>query len=116
MRQTNLKKLRRLTKSNEFFYFECLGQFDGFLFKNQFSNFCNSFIPDFEKLHNLIHLNDFSETKIIFDDSSISDSEYSENCETTSSSIVKGKEAEMYDGRLKVNLQVRMLLICLRET
>ena len=33
------------------------------------------FIPDFENLYNLIHLNDVSDTKTTFDDSSTSDSE-----------------------------------------
>ena len=46
-----------------------------FLFKHQFLKFCNSFVPDFENLHNLIHLNDVSDANTMFDDSSISDSE-----------------------------------------
>ena len=43
-------------------YFACLTQFyshdEFFDFMHYFSNFCNSFIPDFESLHCLIHLND----------------------------------------------------------
>ena len=43
-------------------YFACLTRFDShdefFDFKHYFSKFCNSFIPDFENLHYLIHLND----------------------------------------------------------
>ena len=72
-----------------------------FLFKHQFLNFCNSFVPEFENLHNLIHLNDVSRTNTTFDDSGISDSENSENCGTKPSSNVQGNEAEMCDGRLK---------------
>ena len=72
-----------------------------FLFKHQFLNFCNSFVPDFENLHNLTHLNDVSDTNTIFDDSSISGSENSKTCEDTPSSNVQVNEAEMRDGRLK---------------
>ena len=105
LRQRKLKKLRKLTKNNEFLFFVCLGQFDShepvFLFKHQFLKFCNSFVPDFENLHNLIHLNDVSDTNTIFDDSSISDPENSKSCEGTPFSNVQGNEAEMCDGRLK---------------
>ena len=42
-------------------YFACLTLFDShdefFDFKHNFSKFCNSFIPDFENLHYLAHLN-----------------------------------------------------------
>ena len=63
--------------------------------------FCNSFVPDFENLHNLKHLNDVSDANTLFDDSSISDSENSKCCEGTPSSNVQGNEAEMCDSRLK---------------
>ena len=62
LRRRKLKELRKLTKSNTFLFFECLGEFDSHepfffcLFKHQFLKFCNSFVPDFENLHNLIHL------------------------------------------------------------
>ena len=43
LRQRKLKTLKKLTKSNEFLFFECLGQFDSqepfFLFKHQFFKF-----------------------------------------------------------------------------
>ena len=58
-------------------------------------------MPDFENLHNLIHLNDVPDTNTIFHDSSISDSENSKSCETTASSNLHGNEAEMCDGQLK---------------
>ena len=94
-----------MKKSNEFLFFECLGQFDShepfFSFKHQFFKFCNLFVPDFKNLHNLIHVNDVSDTKTMFDDSSISNSENSKNCEGTPFSNVQGNEAEMCDGRLK---------------
>ena len=89
LRRRKLKKLKKLTKSNEFLFFEYLGQFDShepfFLFKNQFLKFRNSFVLDFENLHNLIGLNDVSDTNTIFDDSSISDSENCKSCEGTPS-------------------------------
>ena len=105
LRQRKFKKLKKLTKSNKFLFFERLGQFDShepfFSFKHQFLKFCNSFVPDFENLHNLIHLNDVSDANTTFNDSSISDSENSKSSEGTPSSNVQGNEAEMCDGRLK---------------
>ena len=71
------------------------------MFKHQFLKFCNSFVPDFENLHNLIHLNHVSDTKTMFDGSSISDSENSKSREAAPLSNVQGNEAEMCDGRLK---------------
>ena len=59
------------------------------------------YVSDFENLHNLIHLNDDSDTNTIFEDSSINDSENSKSCETTPSSNVQGNEAEICEGRLK---------------
>ena len=59
------------------------------------------YVPDFENLHNLIHLNDDSDTSTIFVDSSINDSENSKNCETTRSLNVQGNEPEICDSRLK---------------
>ena len=106
LQQRKLKKLKKLTKSSKFLFFECLGQFGSyepfFSFKHQFFfKFCNSFVPDFENLHNLVHLNDVFDTKTMLDDSSISDSQNSKNCEGTPFSNVQGNEAEMCDGRLK---------------
>ena len=79
-------------KSNGFLHFECLGQFDSHqpLFKHQFSNYCNSIVPDFKNLQNLIHLNDISDTNTIFDDTL-----------KTLNVVrlhVQGNEAEMCDG------------------
>ena len=103
-----------MTRSNKFLFFECLEQFDShepfFLFKHQFLKFYNSFVPDFENLHNLIHLNDVSDTKTMFDDSSISDSENSKNCESTPFSNVQGNEAEMCDGQLKGKILIENVI------
>ena len=55
-------------------------------------------MPDFKNRHNLIHLNDVSDTNTIFDDCSISDSENFKSCEGTPSSNAQGNEAEMCDG------------------
>ena len=71
------------------------------MFKHQFLKFCNSFVPDFENPHNLIHLNDVSDANTLFDGYSISDSENPKSCEGTPSSNVQGNETEMRDGRLK---------------
>ena len=57
--------------------------------------------PDLDNLHNLIHSDDDSDTNTLFDDSSVTDSENSQNCETTPSSSVQGNEAELGDDRLK---------------
>ena len=61
LKHKKLKKLRKLCKDNSNLYFACLTRFDShdefFDFKHYFSKFCNSFIPDFENLHYLIHLN-----------------------------------------------------------
>ena len=49
-------------KDNLNLYFACLARFDShddfFDFKQYFFKFCNSFVPDFENLHYLVHLND----------------------------------------------------------
>ena len=46
-------------------------------------------------------MNDVSDTKTMFDDSRISDSENSKNCEGTPFSNVQDNETEMCEGRLK---------------
>ena len=57
-----LKELRKLCKDNSNLYFACLTRFEShdefFDFKYYFLQFCNSFVPDFENLHYLAHLND----------------------------------------------------------
>ena len=62
LKHEKFKKLRKLCKDNSNLYFACLTRFDShdefFLMSNIFKEFCNSFIPDFEKLYYLIHLND----------------------------------------------------------
>ena len=71
------------------------------LFKHQISNYCNLLVPDFENFHNLIHLNDVSDTNTMFDNSSLTDSKNSKRCESTPSSNVQGNESEMCNGPLK---------------
>ena len=57
-----MKKLRKLRKNNLNLYFACFARFDShdnfFEFKHYFFKFCNSFVPDFENFHYLVHLND----------------------------------------------------------
>ena len=61
LRLKNLKKIRKLA-NNEDLYFACLERFESlyqyFCLKYRFFNFCESFIPDFENLHYLLHLNE----------------------------------------------------------
>ena len=78
-----------------------IGQFERHkpcLFKHQFFNFYNLFVPEFENLHNPIQLNNISDTNYKFDDFSTSDSENSIYCETKLSSNMFGNEAGMCDG------------------
>ena len=62
LKHKKLKKLRRLCKDNSNLHFACLTRFEShdefFDFKHYFSKFCNSFVPDFENLHYIVHLND----------------------------------------------------------
>ena len=57
-----LQKFRKFCKDNSILYFACLTRFGShdefFDFKQYFSKFCNSFVPDFENPHYLVHLND----------------------------------------------------------
>ena len=50
-------------------YFACLTRFDShgefFDFKHYFSKFCDSFVPDFENLHYLVHLIDYVNRTLI---------------------------------------------------
>ena len=52
-----------MRKDNSNLYFACLTHFDShgefFDFKHYFCKFCDSFVPDFENLHYLVHLNDY---------------------------------------------------------
>ena len=60
-------------------YFACLERFEShykcFRLKSRFFDFCESFIPDFENLHHLSHLNesedDVNEAKYLENDSSV---------------------------------------------
>ena len=62
LKHKKLEKLPKLCKDYSNVYFACLARFDSqddfFDFKHYSFKFCNSFVPDFENLHYLIHLND----------------------------------------------------------
>ena len=103
------KKIRKLA-SNEDLYLACLERFEShyqfFRLKYRFFNFCESFIPDFENLHYLLHLNesedDVSEKNDLKNDSSV------EIRDVNTSSIdnklnVKDNAAKMLDNRLQGN-------------
>ena len=61
LRLKKLKKIRKLA-SDEDLYFACLERFEShyqfFRLKYRFYEFCESFIPDFENLQYLLHLNE----------------------------------------------------------
>ena len=61
LRFKNLKKIRMLT-STDVLNFACLEHFEShcqfFRLKSRFFYFCENFIPDFENLHYLLHLNE----------------------------------------------------------
>ena len=91
-------------------YFACLKRFESryqfFRLKSRFFNFCKIFIPDFENLHYLLHLNEsedgVSEDKVLQKDSSV------EMCDVNTSSLdnnlnVKDNAAKMLDNRLLGN-------------
>ena len=60
LRLKKLKKIRMLA-STDYLYFACLERFEShyqfFHLKSRFFNFCESFIPYFENLYYLLHLN-----------------------------------------------------------
>ena len=96
------KETSKVDKKYKFSYRKCFGQFERHkpcVFKDQFFNFYNFFVPDFENLHNPIQLNNTSDTNNKFNDSITSDSENSKYCETKLSSNMLGNEAEMCDWR-----------------
>ena len=70
LKRKKLKKLRKLCKDNSNVYFACLTRFDShdelFDFNHFFFFlFCNSFVPDFENLHYLVHLNDYRNCTLV---------------------------------------------------
>ena len=82
-RRRKLKKLRKLS-NNETLYFKCLERFEShfefFSFKFKFLEFCNNFIPDFENLYYLLHLNVSDSIK----ESSSEKAEPKQDCSKTS--------------------------------
>ena len=96
--------------SNDDLYFACLEHFEShyqfFRLKSRFFDFCESFIPDFENLHYLLHLNesedDVNEEKDLENDSSV------ETRDVNTSSLdnrlnVKDNAAKMLNNRLQGN-------------
>ena len=93
------KKTWRVDKKHKFLYRKCLCQFDSY--KDQFFNFYDLLVPDFENLHNQIQLHDIFDTNNKFDDSSASNSKNSKYCETKPSSNMPSNEGGMCDDRFK---------------
>ena len=93
------RKLKTLGKlsNNETLYFKCLERFEShfefFLFKFNFLEFCNNFVPDFENLYYLLHLNTSSSIK----ESSSENYESKDDCSKI--------HAKMYAWRLEMELQ-----------
>ena len=82
-RRRKLKKLHKLS-NNETLYLKCLERFEShfeyFLFKFNFLEFCNNFVPDFENLYYLLHLNTSESIK----ESSSEISELKQDCSKNS--------------------------------
>ena len=82
-RRRKLKKLHKLS-TNETLYLKCLERFEShfeyFLFKFNFLEFCNNFVPDFENLYYLLHLNTSDSIK----ESSSEKSESKQDCSKNS--------------------------------
>ena len=82
-RRRKLKKLRKFS-NNETLYFKCLerfeSHFDFFSFKFDFLEFCNNFVPDFQKLYYLLHWNNSDSIK----ESSLEKSESKQDCSKNS--------------------------------
>ena len=80
--QRKLKKLHKLS-NNETLYFKCLEPFEShfefFSFKFNFLEFCNNFVPDFEKLYYPLHLNTSDSIKESSSENSESKQECSKN-------------------------------------
>ena len=118
-----MKKLRKLCKDNSNLYFACLTRFDShdefFDFKYYFSKFCNSFVPDFENLHYLVHLNDNmngtlvdsnSDKEIVlnitgFHDEEVLDKQSLTGCDHSESHLnEEGNDVFILNGQIKGNL------------
>ena len=89
-----LKKLCKLS-NNETLYFKCLERFEShfqfFWFQFNFLEFCNNFVPDFENLYYLLHLNTSDSIKEISPEKSESKQDCSKNsCKNACSEIGNG--------------------------
>ena len=82
-RWRKIKKFRKHS-NNETLYFKCLerfeSHFDFFSLQSNFLEFCNNFIPDFENLYYLLHLNTSDSIK----ESSSEKSKSKQDCSKTS--------------------------------
>ena len=96
--QRKLKKLCKLS-NNETLYFKCLERFESlfefFSFKFDFLEFCNHFVPDFENLYYLFHLNTSGSIK----ENSSENSELKQDCSNNS---CKNACLEIRNGTSKV--------------
>ena len=135
LKHKKLKKLRKLCKDNSNWYYVCLIRFDShdecFDFKHylklitlHYIKFSNSFVPEFENFHCLVHLNDnenstlvdsYSDQEIItgFYNEEVLDKQSLTGCDHSESHLSQeGKDVFTLNGRIKGKL-IRMLLICL---
>ena len=95
---------------NEDLYFACLEGFEShyefFRLKFRFYNFCENFIPDFENLHYLLHLNESQDDASEFKDLKNDISEEITDLNTSFSDDelnVRDNAGKMLDGRLQGN-------------
>ena len=97
-RRRKLKKLRKLS-NNETLRFKCLERFEShfefFSFNINFLELCNNFVPDFENLYYLLHLNTSDKIKE-------SNSENSESKQDCSNNSCKNTCVEIGNGTSKV--------------
>ena len=106
-----LKKLRKLS-NNETLYFKCLERFEShfefFSFKFNFLEFCNNFVPDFENLYYLLHLNSSDSIKESSSENSESKQDCSKNscknaCLEIGSGTSKVRNSENIEGERNAN-------------
>ena len=113
-----LKKLAKLS-NNETLYFKCLELFEShfnfFSFKFNFLEFCNNFVPDFENLYYLLHLNTSDSIKGSSSENSESKQDCSKNscknaCLEIGSGTSKVRNSENIEGERNANGNQAVLL------
>ena len=117
-RRRKIKKLRKLS-NNETLYFKCLERFEShfefFSIRFNFLEFFNNFVPDFENLYYLLHLNTSDSIKQSISENSESKQDCSQNsCKNTCLEIRNGtskvRNSENIEGERNANGNQAVLL------